>query len=1009
MRSVIRPSLFLLCLALGAPACSDDSTDGGFVLADEVQFSLSPSSLSFPALGAGDTATRTVTMRHIGGSGTLRILGVSFESASPDLSMSGPREARLAAGEEVSWDIRYQADDAASDLGKLVVAHNVVGTPTVEVPVATPGFRGELLLDPKAIDFGPVEHGDEASRPLRLQNIGSADLTVSAATFGDGGEDFFLDPKLTLPWTVAAGADTIISVGYRPTRWDADEAVLRLTLGDESEVPVPVSGSEVGPVIQAQPPQVGLGPVAVGVTRVETLALANVGSTELTLEDIQLAAGAVAGLAIDGIPAQLPAPIAPGDRLWLDILFTPTEAGAAGQLGQLLVVSDDPGSPQLAVPIVGVPGAPRISVVPSALDFGFVGQGVETGRKLTLLNTGQIELSVDAIVATDTAGGAFGVPVDPTFKPTFEVPSPQTLAPGEAVDVRVTFRNDADSDGGGGDPTVWGSLEVRSTDPDRPTVTVVLKARRAGDPTCAPAFAPALVHFGDVAHLTVTTRHISLINQGTGTCTLQQLWVDACAGDLSSQTCSDGQPSPQFELATLPPLPLTLGPGEATAVDVRFEAPFFQPTGEGEVVARHYARVGAAVHDPHAGVIRKVPQAGPGLIPGPNLHAASGIPRLDVYPEELDFGLVPRGCTALPGLITLSSGGPVPVTVTSLGPGQCDEGFGLESPPALPHTLQPGQPLGLSLAFTGGETLGARSCGYQVASDDPAWPVRGLRLSATTVEETSITEVFTGDEVSLVDVLFVVDDSGSMSEEQLNLAANFEAFIAAAAEWNVDYQIAVTTTDMDKMPGALKGQTPLVTPDNPGDFITNVLVGTGGSGLERGLAAADASLSGAFGPHLREEASLAVIFISDEDDQSPEDPAYYAASYEALKSDASRFAAYAIVGEPGGCDSVAGSASAGLRYIYVADTTGGDRASICDGSFAEALADFGEGAFGPKTVFPLTGTPEPSSVVVELDGAPCSEGWEVDATTRRLVFDADGPCVPSEGSEVRVSYDLICL
>jgi hypothetical protein len=48
-----------------------------------------------------------------------------------------------------------------------------------------------------------------------------------------------------------------------------------------------------------------------------------------------------------------------------------------------------------------------------------------------------------------------------------------------------------------------------------------------------------------------------------------------------------------------------------------------------------------------------------------------------------------------------------------------------------------------------------------------------------------------------VDILFVIDNSGSMAEEQATLARNFERFIAKLEETDVDanYRIAVTTTD----------------------------------------------------------------------------------------------------------------------------------------------------------------------------------------------------------------------
>jgi hypothetical protein len=47
-----------------------------------------------------------------------------------------------------------------------------------------------------------------------------------------------------------------------------------------------------------------------------------------------------------------------------------------------------------------------------------------------------------------------------------------------------------------------------------------------------------------------------------------------------------------------------------------------------------------------------------------------------------------------------------------------------------------------------------------------------------------------------VDVLLVIDNSGSMGEEQANLAANFAAFVGTLEDAGADYRIAVTTTDV---------------------------------------------------------------------------------------------------------------------------------------------------------------------------------------------------------------------
>jgi hypothetical protein len=173
------------------------------------------------------------------------------------------------------------------------------------------------------------------------------------------------------------------------------------------------------------------------------------------------------------------------------------------------------------------------------------------------------------------------------------------------------------------------------------------------------------------------------------------------------------------------------------------------------------------------------------------------------------------------------------------------------------------------------------------------------------------------------DILFVIDDSGSMSQEQANLATNLGAFIDALAASAVqnDFQIGVTTTSVEGfaatdrsytsgpaagvpypagalvairrsvagagIPGALTydatayastggwGGTRLLTKGSATlveDFKANVLVGTHGSGKEQPFRVARLALTDrlldANAGFLRDGARLAVIFVTDEDDCS---------------------------------------------------------------------------------------------------------------------------------------------
>jgi hypothetical protein len=154
------------------------------------------------------------------------------------------------------------------------------------------------------------------------------------------------------------------------------------------------------------------------------------------------------------------------------------------------------------------------------------------------------------------------------------------------------------------------------------------------------------------------------------------------------------------------------------------------------------------------------------------------------------------------------------------------------------------------------------------------------------------------------DILFVIDTSGSMAEEQALLKSGFPSFTSTINSYSggtLDWHIAITTTDVASAgigkQGALVPFTGLPAGtyylDGSIDaakantaFQNTVALGTAGSGDERGIAAArlmaqreyDASTTLGF---LRADTPLSVIVLSDEDERSTRDTT--SAEYTALE------------------------------------------------------------------------------------------------------------------------------
>lgn len=133
------------------------------------------------------------------------------------------------------------------------------------------------------------------------------------------------------------------------------------------------------------------------------------------------------------------------------------------------------------------------------------------------------------------------------------------------------------------------------------------------------------------------------------------------------------------------------------------------------------------------------------------------------------------------------------------------------------------------------------------------------------------------------DILFVVDDSGSMDAHQRNLASNVNLFTSIFLQTSIlDYNIGVITTDSEGLFGSgtccgkLVGSTKIVTKHTTNSnsvLQANLMVGISGSGRESPFetisqALSPGMLAGENKDFIRPSAALIIIFITDAEDQA---------------------------------------------------------------------------------------------------------------------------------------------
>jgi hypothetical protein len=279
------------------------------------------------------------------------------------------------------------------------------------------------------------------------------------------------------------------------------------------------------------------------------------------------------------------------------------------------------------------------------------------------------------------------------------------------------------------------------------------------------------------------------------------------------------------------------------------------------------------------------------------------------------------------------------------------------------------------------------------------------------VHEKTFDDVFVQEvEVPRSDVLFVVDDSASMSEEQERLAVNFSTFLDVMADAAADWQLGVTTTDIaSDAAGLLRGG--IFSPETP-DLVaavgSAVAVGTAGSRDEAGLQAAALATDGRNAGFVRSNADLHVVVFSDEDDASPGEVPDFVAAYRA-SSGTGIAQVHGVVGDlPAGCASGASAAGPGARYVEAIALTSGWRDSICADDYSGLLLRVGLSAAGLPDTFELQAVPQPDSLQVWVDDVAIHardiDGYTYDSVLNAIVF--HGRVIPRPGMEIGVTYEL---
>jgi hypothetical protein len=410
-------------------------------------------------------------------------------------------------------------------------------------------------------------------------------------------------------------------------------------------------------------------------------------------------------------------------------------------------------------------------------------------------------------------------------------------------------------------------------------------------------------------------------------------------------------------------------------------------------------------NDPDEGVV-EIPLTGNGIAP-----------RIDVSPSDYDFGTLYIGCDGEQA-ITISNVGNADLVVDSFEFNTASTDLDFDamygSNGDLPWTISPGGSVEVYVDYAPYDEYADQAYLF-VNSNDPYQPqVLAAQEGLGELYGTNV-DIYEQPIKGETDIIFAVDRSCSMNDDITNVQNNFGTFVTTMASLDADYHVAATVEDsgcingsdlwIDKTFSASDAQSTITTMINLGASY--------GSNTERAFMLLEAclaeSVDGSGSPDpggcnyglVRENASLNLIGVSDEPEQSVNNYSYYVSLFQSLKGNPDDVVMHAIGGDyPSGC----GSASAYTGFYEATVATGGLFLSICAsdwGSYLEALA---EGSAADLSTFELTDWPVPETIEVRIDGVTTTVGWEYNATDNAIDFESDD--VPEGGSTIEISYAL---
>jgi hypothetical protein len=390
-------------------------------------------------------------------------------------------------------------------------------------------------------------------------------------------------------------------------------------------------------------------------------------------------------------------------------------------------------------------------------------------------------------------------------------------------------------------------------------------------------------------------------------------------------------------------------------------------------------------------------------------------PVITLDPEGYDFGTISMGCDNELRL-TIGNDGNLPLDISSIQqmvtqPADINMSYGTIGDP--PWVIDPGQELDLITSYTPSD-IGVDSSIITIDSNDPLYPSVDFDEVGEGQVEEWITDSFEQEEIPLLDILWVIDNSGSMSQIQNAVASNMTDFMNVFLAASPDYHMGFITTDSPAFVLGTYLDASAIDPASEAAIIIGS-VGVNGSANEKGIYYAYMSTdnvmyAGAGSTFLRADATLVIIYVSDEPDYSTGTWASYTSHFDNLKTPDKLHMVAVVPDQTTGCTwvhpqnpSYSRYLSPGDGYLDIVKYYSGDFYSICAADWGAQMQDLAD-TVSVKRQFSLSeDDPIEETIKVYVNGQEAAEEAVEYNNTDNIIQFADG-LEPDPGDTIEIVY-----